>query len=168
MPAFTTFLAIGGLAMSVASAQQQKSAANEARDAQERSAAESRKQAVLEQKRADVQNARQLRNAVRQARIARGVVINSGANSGTSKSSGVMGGVSSIDSQESANTGFASTIGEINSGVQASQVEQANASVAYGKAQGDSAEWGAFGKLGSTVFDAAGGFKTIFDSVEHE
>lgn len=106
---------------------------------------------------------RSLRSNLRQARIQSAVVANMGANAGTSGSSGVIGGQGSIQSQSASNVGFFNQTQELNGDIYETQVDQANAAQAYGKAQGSSAMWGAIGNLGGSMFSAGGGFKTIFD-----
>lgn len=143
-------------------------------------AAQQRARAVLEQRRADVSNVRSLRAAVRQARIARAAVVNTGANAGTSGSSGVLGGTGSIGAQLASNLGFFGQIENINSKVLATQEAESLGTVALGdvsrrvavgegqyradvaRADADAALGGSVKALGGTVFDAAGGFKTIF------
>jgi hypothetical protein len=142
----------------------QYQSAQEQKGASKRQAEESRVQAGLEQKRADIQNTRQLRTALRQSRISRANVENAGANAGTSNSSGVLGGVASIGTQSAANVGFFGQMGELSSQITASNQRQGNAAADYGQAAGDAAIWGAFGSLGNSVFQGAGGYKTIFSS----
>ena len=155
-------LGILGLGVSVFSAVNQYESQSEARDAQQQQIAAQRDQAALENRRADIINARQLRNSLRQARIARAAVINAGATSGTLTSSGVVGGAGSISSQYSGNAGYFGQQQQINDSVLATQSRQADAAAAAGAAQGDSAMYGVLGALGGTIFSNANGFKTIF------
>lgn len=161
MPAVTT-LAMVGLAVSAVGAAVQYSAGQDAKKASGRQAQAQREQAALEQQRADINNARQLRASLRQARIARGTVVNAGAIAGTSQSSGVIGGASSLVSQSGANVDYYNQMGDLNTGVMNTQVEQANAQQDMGEAQGTAALGGALGGLGSSIFSGAGGYKTIF------
>lgn len=156
-------IAIVGLGLSAAGTVMQMEARSDAKDAARRRADAQAQQAALEQKRADIANARQLRTAIRQARIARASLVNQGANAGTSFSSGVVGGAGSVVSQSNANVGFFNQMGEVNAGITDTQRAQAAAMADYGAAQGDAAIGGALGNLGGTIFQSAGGFKTIFN-----
>lgn len=78
--------------------------------------AQKKRQRLLEQKqRADTRRAR--RQALREARIARGSVVNQGANSGVLGSSGALGAVASINSQAGSNFGYLSQTQNINAGI---------------------------------------------------
>lgn len=162
MPALTTIIAGIGLGISAIGAIGQMSAQSNAKDAAARQAAAQQEQARLEQQKADIANTRNLRTAVRQARIARGSVINQGANAGTSTSSGVVGGAGSVVSQNASNTSFFNTNSALNSQITETQITQGQAAAEAGSAQGEAATFGALGSLGGTVFHEAGGFKTIF------
>ena len=129
-----------------------------------------RKRAGIEARRTEILNARDLRNSIRQARIARAAVINTGAVSGTMDSSGVLGGAGSITSQEAGNIGFAGQIADINE--QSTAINKALGDVAaeQGRIQGDLAvaeaagrQWGAFGNLAGTIFNIrTDNWQTIF------
>jgi hypothetical protein len=165
MAAFSTIVTAVGVGVSVVGKVNERKAQKEQTQAIERQAVEVRRQAELEQRRADIQNARQIRMAMRQARIARASVVNTGANAGTLGSSGVLGGVASIGSQFEANRSFMGQMGQISD---ATTESQARAGVAVGEqavAGAEGAAWGALGQLGGTIFEAGGGFKTIFDAV---
>lgn len=155
-------IAIAGLAISAVGTLAQMDAARDQKKAGERAAQAQREQAALENRRADIQNARQLRASIRQARIARAAMLNVGASVGTMGSSGVLGGTASIRAQQDANTGFFGQMEGINDAVTGTQVRQADAAVAAGQAQGQAAVGGALGNVGGSIFSAAGGFKTIF------
>jgi hypothetical protein len=137
--------------------------------ATERQAEAQRKQAEIAQRKADMDNARATRAAIRQSRIARASVMNTGANAGTFNSSGVLGGVGSIGSQLGSNMGYFTGQQDANAQITAAQGQQADAIIAGGYAaadaqvaQGNAAQAGAIGGLGQSIFNAAGGFKTIF------
>lgn len=164
MPAVTTIVAVAGIGVAAAGVVGQQKAAKNAAGAQRQSAAAQRDQAALEQRRADIQNARNLRAEIRQSRIAAASIRNQGANAGTFGSSGVLGGISSVGAQHASNVGNFNQNTEINSAVFGTQVQQANANLAFADAQADGAMWGAIGGLGGTVFQGAGGFKTIFST----
>lgn len=172
----TTVLAVAGFAASAFSAIQQMDAAEDAAQAQReqgeamnRQAAAQREQFELNKRQSDIENARSVRTAVRQARIARAAIINSGANAGALQSSGVEGGAGSIGSQLGGNLTYFGQMGTLNNQVIDTQIRQGAAASDAGAAQGraavaqqESASWGALGSLGGTVFSGAGGFKTIF------
>lgn len=174
MAAFTAALiggaiALGGAVMQYSAQKSAAKAANNAAMAGMMQAQEMRRQGELEQKRADINNARSLRAAIRNSRIARATVVNAGANAGTMTSSGVMGGVASIASQDAANRGYFGQMTDINEDVYASQGEQykwqmyeGQARMAAGAAQGRAAMGGAIGSVGQSIFSAAGGFNTVF------
>jgi hypothetical protein len=154
-----------GLGSSLGAAQQQNDASQQQVAAAQEAAAAQRRQAELQQKQADIANARALRSAVRQARIASASIVNSGANFGTQFSSGVVGGVQSVEGQNRTNISFFNQSNDINAGITQNQIDVANSNVKTAQAQASSAEAGALGKLGGTIFDAAGGFKTLFSMV---
>ena len=166
MPAAST-LAIVGLAVGAVGTLAQIDAAQDAKKAQGRMAQAQRDQAAVEARKADVMNVRTLRNAVRQARVARAAVINMGANAGTLGSSGVLGGTASIIAQRNANLGFFGQMDQLNDQVTETQVRQADASADLGGAQAQSAIGGALGVVGGTIFNSTSstknGWKTIFD-----
>lgn len=141
-------IAIVGLGIAGASAYMQYEAAKD-------QASATRRAAEAEQRRADIQNARAVRQSIRQARIARGTVVNTGANAGTSQSSGVLGGVASVGSQLNSNVDY------LNQSTAVAK-EYASAQADAGAAAGEAAQWGALGNLGGTIFSSAGGFQTIF------
>lgn len=96
-------IGVAGLVISAISAvstivaqKKQSKATKKAEEAQ-------RKQKQVDAKIASRENARQRRQAVREARIQRGQVIAGGANQGVLGSSGVQGGASSITSQAGGN-----------------------------------------------------------------
>jgi hypothetical protein len=138
-----------GLAGTVISAGMSMSAQKKQASAQKNAAAAQARQANLEAQRARIAQ-------VREARIRRANVIQSGTNSGLGAgSSGLGGAVGSISSQESNNLGnigvaqdFASIIG---SNMQTAANQQAKAQT-----------WQSIGGASKSIFDNAGGFTTIF------
>lgn len=160
---------IGGGALMVAGAIGQYEAAQDAKDAARkqgeaagRAADAQEKQFRLQRKQADIQNVRQLRAAIREARIRRGVVVNAGATTGTLASSGVQGGASSIGAQHASNVTFFNQMEDLGQQTTAAQTEQARAigeggqaAAAGNAAAADAAMWGAIGSLGSTIFAAS-------------
>lgn len=158
-------VAVASLAITAGSAYMQYQAAQDQKDALEDQARASRAQFEAQQRRADIENARSMRQAVRQARAARSVVVNAGANSGTLTSSGVQGGVASIGSQLNSNLSYIGDIAETNAEIAAASLASNQAQIAQGQASAEGAQWGAIGSLSSTIFQASGGFRTIGKSV---
>lgn len=159
MPALP-YVAVGLMAYGMV---QQQSAAEDAKQSREQTAAEQRAQFVSQQRIADIKNARERAQIVRQARIARGQILNTGANTGTTFSSGVQGGMGSVSSQGSANQGVFTALQSNQADIISSQSRDAGNMVALGNAQGNAAEAQSIFNLGTSIFGATGGFKNIFD-----
>lgn len=157
-------VAYGALATTAASAYTQYRAAGVQSNALKDQGRLQQEQFALERQKADIENIRQARAAVRQARIARATVINQGADTGTLGSSGVQGGASSVGAQLGANLDFFNEMHGLNDQIITTQAARGDAVIAGAQAQADSAKAGAIGSLGGTVFGAAGGFKTIFST----
>lgn len=131
----------------------------------------------LQQKQADISNQRNRVRSIREARIKRGQIAAGAQNAGVSGSSGAIGGASSISSQLTSNLGFgdqqlqiARDLGDNNVATQGAlgDINVNLASIAttnsanQAKAQEGAALGAAIGGLGSSIFSAGGGFKTIF------
>lgn len=157
----TVFQAIGAAA-SVIGFMGQQDARDEQRAANEQMAAERRTQYANEQKRAEIQNVRQIRQQIRQQRAAAASIVGRGATTGTLNSSGVAGGVSSTGSQLAGSLSYSSDIADVNTANAASSQRFASAEQQAGQAAGDYQMWGAVGALGGTIFDKAGGWGTVF------
>ncbi|CAB4197977.1 hypothetical protein UFOVP1321_51, partial [uncultured Caudovirales phage] len=69
------------------------------------------------------------------------------------------------DSQEASNLGYFGQMKDLNQQTTTAQGHQADAVVAGAEATADYQSAGALGKLGGSIFDAGGGFKTIFSKV---
>lgn len=98
-----------------------------------------------EQRRAQVQNIREVRSQVRSARLAQAAINNAGAVSNTLGSSGVEGGIASVGSQLQGNLGYMSDIARENTTI-------FNSSVNAAKASNNAAIFGQIGQMGSTIF----------------
>jgi hypothetical protein len=155
-------LAIVGIGLGVASYIQGQDAAKKQQDAANASAEAQRQQAALQQRQADINNARQIRAAARQSRIAQAVIANTGANAGTSNSTGVVGGMQSVEGQNRANIAFFDQMKTINAGITGTQIAQADANVQMAQGQSDAYQAAALGNLGGTLFKEGNGFKSIF------
>lgn len=155
-----------------ASGQKAKKAGEKQEVALQSSAAEQRKQFAAQQRIADIKNARERANTARQVRMARGAIQSQGANTGTSGSSGVIGGIASTETQGASNLGTFGSIQGNQEDINASQSAQSSFAADAGRAQGDSIQaqadisssQGIF-NIGQSLFKEGGGFKTIFDAV---
>jgi hypothetical protein len=156
--------AVVGGSIIAAGMYQANEADNSAHAAREQQAAEQRQQLAAQQRIADIQNARERADIARKARLARAQIISSGANNGVLLSTGVAGGVASVQSQEAAQRGVFGAIALNQVDMLASKAREASAIVALGDAQGKMTEAQGTIALGEYIFTAGGGAKTIFDS----
>lgn len=159
------FAGVGAIVQAVGFFEQQD-AREQQQQAQESMAAERRTQYANEQKRAEIQNVRQIRQQIRQQRAAAASIIGRGATTGTLGSSGVQGGVSSTGSQLAGNVSYMSDIADVNTAQAESSQRFASAELSMGQATGDYQMWGAVGSLGGTIFEKAGGYGTVFGKPE--
>lgn len=157
--------ALAGLAVAAYSSSQQRSAQKDAEKAQ--------KKAINEQKTARAEqeavNARQAaeerRQQIREERVRRAQVIQASANTGVSGSSGELGAVSNLGNQLGSNIGFnASQIRSANNITNANQSAADYLSSAQSKLNSAN-QWGGFAGLGLNIFQAGGGFNSIFGSM---
>jgi hypothetical protein len=95
-----------------------------------------------EQRRAEVQNIREVRSQVRSARLAQAAINNAGAISNTLGSSGVEGGIASLGSQLQGNLGYMSDIARENTTIFGSSLKAAQHS-------SNAAMWGTIGQAAS-------------------
>jgi hypothetical protein len=112
------------------------------------------KQFEAQQKKADVQNVRDVRQQIRASRIATGQMQNVGAQVGATGGSALAGGVSSIGSQTVSNINYMAQIAQQNTAINAAQLEGAMVT-------SNAAVWGAVGSLAGTIFSDMGGFKAL-------
>lgn len=144
-------IAAAGLALSGVSMVQQRKQAK-------RSAAATRRAEEARMKQEELKQARERRQQVREARIRQGQVAQTTALQGAATSSAAAGGVASLQSQLASNLGFLDQAGAISGEIGAARTQAA-------QAQFRAQEFGALGSFGSSVFQAAGGFGTIFDAI---
>ena len=147
----STVASVAGAVSTVAGFFGQKKATGQAAAAEDRRAA-------LESRLNDV-NAQKARIAqMKEARIKRAQIVTStaGAGLGGMGTSSSVGGIGAVSSSEAGNifninraSGFASSIGQ--------------AKTDYATAAGESAGWQSISNAGSSIFTAAGGFKTLFN-----
>lgn len=128
-------------------------------EATQRAQVQARQQFAAEQRKADIQNVRSVRQQIRQARLAQGSMVNVAAQTGGMGGSALSGGVSSIGSQLSSNLDYMSQVATENTAIGTAALgysnEMANASMASGRAQSAAA----MGSLATTVATGGG---TIF------
>ena len=105
----------------------------------------SKAMSAAEQRRADIENVYKTRQAVRQARLAQGSMINQAALTGGMGSSGLAGGVSSVASQLGGNLAFMDAVAKENNVI----IGTGNT---VNKAQTNAAVWGQVGKMSGTIF----------------
>lgn len=98
--------------------------------------------------------ARERVNAIRQARIAQGALLQTSANSGAEGSSVALGALGSIQSQLNRNLSFLDTNQKL---VNLAGYAASQANIAQSKAQ----TWSSISSLGMQVFSAAGGFNAF-------
>lgn len=123
-----------------------------------KAASAARQQSQIQQRMADMKAARERRDAVRQARIARAEIEQLGASTGTSGSSGVAGGVGSVQSQLGYNLSFLDNMqsmsGQASIFAQKQITAETNAQTASSIA---STAWGSGGSTAaSTIFSKKG------------
>lgn len=82
---------------------------------QQHQAAGEQKKALREQQRiSDIKNQREVREQIRQERIKRATILQSGENVGAAESSGVLGGAASVTSQAAGNISFLDSLQQAN------------------------------------------------------
>lgn len=140
MAALTTVLAGVAIAGTAASIQQSRQAGKAAE-----------RQARAEQRRAEIQNVRSTRQAIREARLAQGSLVSQGALSGTMGSSGLAGGLSSVSAQLGGNLNYIASIAEENTNI-------FNATIAGAKAATNASIFGQVGSLAGSIGKDMGAF----------
>lgn len=113
-----------------------------------------REQYKYERQLANNRSARERVNAIRQARVAQGAMLQTAANSGAERSSVALGALGSIQSQLNRNLSFLDTNQKLSNlaGYYASQANIRSSS---------SQTWSAISSLGMQVFQGAGGFNAF-------
>ena len=121
---------------------------------QRKAGAAAQAQYAAEQRKAEVQNVRSVRQQIREARIAQASMTNTAALTGGMGGSGLAGGLGSVGSQLSGNINYMQQIAQQNTAIGA-------AAAAGAKAQSNAAIYGSIGSLGGTIFSAMGGPKAL-------
>ena len=116
------------------------------------------KEYVAQQKKAEVQNVRTVRQQIREQRMAQAAMVNVAAQTGGVGSSALAGGVGSVGSQAASNLSYMSEVAEANTAIGGAQLEGARAGAAGAAkiaiAQSNAAVWGSVGQLSGTIFSA--------------
>lgn len=156
--------ALAGLAVAAYGAKEQRSAQKDAEKAQKRAINE-QKTARAEQEAVNArQAAEERRQQIREERVRRAQVIQSSANTGVSGSSGEIGAVSNLSNQLGSNIGYnTSQIRAANNITAANQRASDFLSSAQSKINSAN-QWGQVSGLGLNIFQAGGGFNSIFGS----
>jgi len=148
-------------------AKAQRNAADQQREAIDKQTQAGRDAEAAKGRMAEVQAQRERIQQVREARIKRSAIVASAGNVGIGAgTSGVSGSTSSIGSQASANIGSINQQQTFAADASAANQQAADASAAFqiAGAEGNvaAAKWQAVGAIGSSVFQGAGGWTTIF------
>lgn len=151
---------VGGIAAGamVGSTISQAQAARQGARAMEQSAAQQRVAFQAEQRRAEVQNVRAVRQQIRSARMAQAAMTNVAAQTGGMGSSALAGGTSSVQSQLTGNINYMAQIAEQNTAIGNAQIASSVAQGQAARAQGRAAVYGAIGDISGTIFSAKGGW----------
>jgi hypothetical protein len=104
------------------------------------------RQYAAEQRKANAQNIRSIREQIRATRLAQGQMLNVGAQTGGMGGSGLAGGLGSLGSQQAGNINYMQDIAKENTAI-------AGAGLDAAKAQSNAAIWG---QVGSTALTTAG------------
>jgi len=112
-------------------------------DAQQEARAASKREFEASQRRADIQNIRNVRQRIRETRLAQAGATNVAAQTGAIGGSGLAGGVASAGSQMAGDLSYMARVAQQNTAIGQAQVDQASA-------MADAAIWGAVGSLGQT------------------
>lgn len=158
----STVMAAIGLAFSAFSAMKQADAQEEAQQAQRRSDDEQRKARDEQKAGQAAQAAAERRQQLREERIKRARLIQSGQNSGVAGSSGVAGAAGNLQTQLQTNIGF--NQGQIQNASNISQFSQNSADFlsSANNSVAEANQWGQAASAGMNIFKATGGFQSIF------
>ena len=150
MPAVPVIAAVGAVAGGVGMVQQAR-AGRQAASAQRDQAAAQQAQQRIQQRQADRQVAQQRRQAIREARAARGSVLTQGSQAGAMQSSGVMGGLASVTSQQRGRDSFLTQTQSLSSVSSMYGERAAAAGTRMAQAQARSQMWGSVANFGMSA-----------------
>jgi len=156
-----------GAVMSVVGFTKQQDARDEQRKAAEEAANARRQELAAQKQRADIENVRSVRAAIRQQYATSAGIIARGATTGTSGSSGVSGGVSSTGAQLASNVSYMSNVADTQTASMKAAEAAGQANLAATQAGIDYQSATQMMNMGGTIFSAGGGTgeKSIFNPV---
>jgi hypothetical protein len=146
-PITATLLAVTAVTSAKSISEQRK-----AGRAQEAAAAQQRLAYQAEQRKAEVQNVRSVRQQIREARMAQASMTNQAALTGGMGGSGLAGGVSSVGAQMSSNLSYMQDIAQQNTAISNAQIASAGFMGQAAKASSNAAIYGQIGQLSGTIF----------------
>ena len=114
----------------------------------------SQRQFAAEQRRAEIQNVRNVRQQIREARLAQASMTNVAAQTGGMGGSALAGGTSSVGAQLAGNLSYMTDIARENTAITAAAADAA-------QAQSNAAVFGSIGQLAGTIFQAQGGYQAL-------
>lgn len=160
----TTIATIASLAFSAYSTMQQQDAQEEARGRQAQSDEEQRKIRAEQKASQAAQSAAERRTQLREERLKRARLIQSGENTGVTGSSGVAGATGNLNTQLQSNIGF--NVGQERSAGAISAASQNSADFlsSANNSMVEANQWGQAAGMGMNIFSKAGGFNNIFSS----
>lgn len=173
-------VAVVGLVIAAYGAYEQHGATKDAKKAaeenlgiQQQIAGENRQQIEAQQRIADIQNARSRAQLARESRITAANIEANGARGATVFSSGVQGAVGAARTAGASNVGGFDVAEANTRRITESQFRVAGLGADLGAAQRDmsfaqarGSEGQAYFNLGTSIFGAGGGYKTIFDTTK--
>lgn len=109
----------------------------------------------LQQAADEIKQARERRQVIREQRIKIATATQAAANQGASDSSAVAGGTGSITSQGNSSLSFLDSVGDLNAAT-TTQNQRAN------QFSADANTYASIANFGSTIFNANGGFGSLF------
>jgi hypothetical protein len=110
----------------------------------------SRRQMEAEQRKAEIQNVRNVRQSIREARLSQASIESQGALSGALMGTGVAGGMSSVSAQLGGNLNYISSIAEENTNI-------FNAGMAASRASTNATIFGQVGQLAGSAYQGISG-----------
>jgi hypothetical protein len=128
------------------------SASKKAEKENKRAAEQQRLAYQAEQRRAEVQNVRSIRQQVRAARMAQGQMTNTAALTGGLGGSGLAGGMAAVGGQTAGNLGYMQDIAQQNTAISNAQINSSIFQSRASAAQSAGAIAGQVANLGQTVF----------------
>jgi hypothetical protein len=117
---------------------------------QKKARAANERQFQAQERKAEVQNVRSVREQIRATRLAQGQMTNVAAQTGGMGGSGLAGGLSSLGSQQAGNISYMQDIAKENTDINTAALQGA-------RAQSNAAIWGTIGNAAGSVAGAAVG-----------